>query len=163
MLVNPLPAVSGLTTEDRAEIADTVTAALLEGPGLPLKLAPTSVTGSGGADIYRNLTLPVGLTLVTGRKYRIEGILLIRNGSTRLAEIAYEHHILKRGSGSWSEVRPGSSDPILESGAETYFATEAELFILGENSGALALVGKPINGQTVTIEFDGLISDLGTD
>lgn len=163
MLVNPPLAVSGLTADDRTELAATITAALLEGPGLPLKLAPTTMTGSGGVDQVITVPLPIGFTPIIGRKYRIGGMLFVRNGATLVAELAYEHHVLKRGSGAWSEVRSGSADPKLEAGYTTYFAADEHLPTLGNVTGTLTVEGRPINGQTVTVEFDGLLADYGTD
>jgi hypothetical protein len=162
MLVNPPPAVSGLTLDDRAELAATLSSTLLTSVGLPLKLAPRLVTGSSVEQAYA-LTLPDGITLTAGRKYRLDGILFVRDGSTVLSAGAYANHVLKRGSESWTDVRPGAEYPVLNGGASAFFDSVEDVFTLGEDSGVLSLVGKPIDGESVTIEFDGTIADLGTD
>ena len=208
--------VSSLSTNVSA-VADD----LLSTVGRKLLLDPSNVTGSGGAGTEVEhvvvLTLPSGLSLSNGSKYRFNGTTLVRTpGGQRIAEIALRDQIMMysafpawnptdQGAGtydigwrvtneghgwqstvndnaaqptvashvgwtdlgvgaiaSWEEVMPGTVDPTMETGADSYFGAPGDLPALGSTGvGDLVLFLKPTDGQTVRVEFDGSIASVG--
>jgi len=143
-------------------IAAAITANVLRGAGLPLKLAPTLVTGADGVDQVVALTLPA--SPVTGRKYRLDGQLFVRDGSALVATMSVRGFVAKRASSSWSLVRRGDGDdPVTDPGWDGFFASVDHLPGPGDDGDALAVFVRPIDGQTVSIEADLLFADLGAD
>ena len=137
---------------------------VLNGAGLPLKMDKTTYLGSGTSDVYHSLTLPSLLTLLDNAKYCVSGTLLVKNGSTLLATIELRNQVLRYTTGpAWTSVRAGGYELTKETGWDTYFVADEDFPIFGESSGILSFVCKPIDAQSVTVEFDGVIAAHGTD
>ena len=153
--------VGGVTS---TELDAVLVTNLLSGAGLPLKMGKVTYTGLGGYDIYRPLTMPSLLTLANGEKYAISGVFLVKSGATIVATIELSNQVLRYATGSiWTNVRNGSYTLLKETVWSTYFTADEHFPVIGENSGVLSIVCRPINSQVVTVEFDGTISANGTD
>lgn len=145
-----------------AAIAAAVAAYVLAGAGLPLTLASTLVTGAGGVDQVVALSLPV--SPVDGRKYGIpRATVFVRNGSTLLATVVVEDHVLKHTASAWSEVQRGVVSVTTAAGWDTFFADADHLPGLDINGSTLGLALRPIDGEAVAVEVDALFVDMGGD
>jgi hypothetical protein len=145
-------------------VSDASAAYVLAGAGVPITLAPTLLTGDGKSD--RVATLTTAAAFLDGHKYRVGGTILVRAGAKRVAALAVTGHIIQftsDGGGLWSRVAPAVVSVTTEPGWNTYFPSADELPGLSETADKLSLTTRPRLGQSVTVEFDGTVADLGPD
>ena len=174
-----------VTADGKAVTADgkavAAAAALLEGAGYPLVLAPTgNITGTG-SELSTTVSIPAALSVTNGRKVRINGIITVRvrdssaDAGERILGIKISNMMLTRTAGEWvsdvsgdvsffnncSDASPAGTVSVALSAF--YASQPAHLPLFGPSSGDLVILHTPVTAKIVGLEFDGTIADAGVD
>lgn len=165
--VNQAPTTAAITAlEDRmddVESENTTQGTNISNLQTDVGDAETNITGSS-SDASTNLSL--GFSPTTNRKYRINGVAIVRKqsaGTPILCTVTFRDAVFLRDSGStWAAVAGGSAR-ISEKHADfaSFFSSDAGVPILGDNGANLCLFHNAISDAAFSVEFDGDSADFG--